>query len=94
MLYRPNSVERVFSTLVLFHLKNNAATPRHFSYYFVILYFYENEKSRYWCFAITSLNIKIINKSYKNKTSKQTCLQIIALLNITTNTSIKKIINK
>ena len=46
-----------------------------------------------WCFAITSLNIKIKNKSYekRNNASKQTCLQIIALLNITTNTSIKKI---
>ena len=49
-----------------------------------------------WCFAITSLNIKIKKKNYKNRNNanKQTCLQIIALLNITTNSSIKKKVNK
>ena len=25
------------------------------------------KKSRYWCFAFTSLHVKIINKKYNNK---------------------------
>ena len=50
------------------------------------------QKPRYWSFAFTTLNLKIINKSLKTKQySKQTCLQIIVLLNITTNTCIKMV---
>ena len=31
-------------------------------------YCYKSEKSRYCCFDFTLLNIKIMNKSYKNNT--------------------------
>ena len=32
------------------------------------------EKSRYWCFAFTSLKVKGINKSYRNKAIQYTNL--------------------
>ena len=41
------------------------------------------KKSRYWCFAFPSLQ-------KQNNISKQTCLQIIILLNLTTSANIKK----
>ena len=50
------------------------------------IYYNGNENSRDWCFAFTSLNIKIITEARKTKQcSKQTCLQIIVLLKTITN---------